>query len=445
MRAIVVGGGNLGFVIAELLTKENYDVTVIEIDDDTADSLEEKLDVSVIRGNGASYAVLESAGVSEAKILLAVTASDELNMVACMLGKQAGAESTVARVSNPEYLERRITGSRALSGIDLMINPELVAAREIANLIEVPEALDVMYYADHQAMMLELPVSAHSPVKGIRLRQLNPESPHLIIAIAKNGKVVIPRGNDRIEEGDIFYLLAKTSEMTRIESLFGVQREEADKVMILGGGRTGEHLGRLLEGKDYAVRIIEKDMAKCEALSEELRHTLVIHGDATDLDLLRQEGAGKADMFISVTDDDKVNLLVSVIVKHLGAKRTIALVRRPDYIDIMEEVGIDIGVSQRAMTAGVISRFIKRSANLLTFTQLRDEEVNMLEFVVRPDSKITGRKLMDIHFPSDAIVGSIWRNGELSIAKGNDRLAPEDKVTVFCLPRATDQVISLLR
>jgi len=443
MLAIIVGGGTLGYSLAELLTRENYDVTVVEIKEENAAVLRERLDVSVIQGNGASIAVLERAGVSEANLLMAVTGYDEVNMVACMLGKQAGVQNTIARVSNPEYLEEKAPGASLLSGIDLIINPELVAAEEIAKLMEVPEALDVMYSAKRKVMMLELLITEKSPVKGWNLNQLNPELPHLIVAIHRNHKIIIPRGSDKLLEGDIIFLLTRTSEMVKMEHFLGVEREQVQRVMILGGGKTGEHLVRLLRKKDYTVKLIEKDRGKCEALSEEYSHILVINGDATDIDLLRDEGAGKADMFISLTDDDKMNLLVSVFAKYLGAKRTIALLQRSDYIDIMERVGIDIGVSPRILTANSMFRFIKKASNLLSFTLLREAEVGIMEFVMSPQSKIAGRKLMDIVFPVGSIVGSIIRDGEVIIAKGNDRMLPEDRIIMFSLPSVSDQVIAL--
>ncbi|MDR0468527.1 MAG: Trk system potassium transporter TrkA, partial [Peptococcaceae bacterium] len=429
--------------LADLLTKENYDVTVIEIDEDNASALEERLDVSVVRGNGASIAVLEKAGVSKASLLLAVTGFDEINMVSCMLGKQAGVQNTIARVSNPEYLEEKSSGASFLSGIDLIINPELVTAREIAKLMEVPEALDVMYYANHKAMMLELPITDKSPVRNMSLNQLNPELPHLVVAIHRNHRIIVPRGSDKLLEGDVIYLLARTSDMTRMEQFLGMERERIQKVMILGGGRTGTHLARQLKKYDYTIKIIEQDHRKCEVLSEECKHVLVINGNGTDLDLLKQEGTGKADVFISATDDDKVNLLVSVFAKHLGAKRTIALLKRSDYIDIMEGVGIDIGVSPRILTANAMYRFIKKGPSLLSFTLLREAEVGILEFIVAPQSKVAGKKLMEIVFPVGSIVGSIIRNGEVIIAKGNDRLLPEDKVIVFGLPTVFAQVLAL--
>lgn len=443
MHAIVIGAGKLGFSIARLLAAEDYDVTIIEKNEERGVNLEEHLDVNVIYGNGASISVLEAAGVSQAKLMVAVTEVDEVNMVACMLGKQAGVEQTIARVRNPEYLEDKSAGRELISGIDLIINPELVTAREIAKLIEVPEALDVVYYADGRIMLLELPIQQDSPIVGKPIDSLRMDRPFLIAAITRKKKVIIPRGSDKLQVGDIVFVLAKTSDMADIEHFLGSERKQTAKVMILGGGRTGRTLAMILEKKDYAVRVIEKEYKTCTELAEILRHGLVIHGDATDLDLLKQEGAGQGDVFVSVTDDDKVNLLAGLIAKHLGAKRAITQVRRSDYIGLMESVGIDVGVSPRVLTANAILRFIKKSANLLSATFLAQEGAEMLEFEVSERSVVCNRQIKDLEFPAGSLVGSIHRGDQVMIAKGKDVFRAKDHVTVFCMPNAVNNVIKM--
>lgn len=443
MHAIVIGAGKLGFSIARLLSAEDYDVTIIEKNEERGVNLEEHLDVNVIYGNGASITVLEAAGVSQAKLMVAVTEVDEVNMVACMLGKQAGVEQTIARVRNPEYLEDKSAGRELISGIDLIINPELVTAREIAKLIEVPEALDVVYYADGRIMLLELPIQQDSPIVGKPIDSLRMDRPFLIAAITRKKKVIIPRGSDKLQVGDIVFILAKTSDMADIEHFLGSERKQTAKVMILGGGRTGRTLAMILEKKDYAVRVIEKEYKTCTELAEILRHGLVIHGDATDLDLLKQEGAGQGDVFVSVTDDDKVNLLAGLIAKHLGAKRAITQVRRSDYIGLMESVGIDVGVSPRVLTANAILRFIKKSSNLLSATFLAQEGAEMLEFEVSEWSGVCNRQIKDLDFPAGSLVGSIHRGDQVMIAKGKDVFRAKDHVTVFCMPNTVNYVIKM--
>lgn len=445
MLAIVIGAGKLGYSIARLLAEAAYDVTLIDKNESRLQNIEERLDVNVLVGNGASIVVLEEAGIAEAKLMVAVTESDEVNMVACMLGKQAGVEQTIARVRNPEYLEEQNPGKTLFSGIDLIINPEMVTAREISKLIEVPEALDVVYFAKGKLMLLELPIHQGTPAEGARIDSLKNDPPFLIVAISRNHEVIIPKGKDRLLAGDVIFLLARTKDMADVELYLGTERKQTAKVMILGGGRVGHHLAKILDKRDYSVRIIEKEYRTCVALSESLRNTLVIHGDATDIDLLRQEGASNADVFVSVTDDDKVNLLASLIAKHLGAQRAITQVRRSDYVGLMEGVGIDIGVSPRVLTANAILRFIKKSANLLSVTFLSQEGAEMLEFEVNETSKVSNMQVKNISFPARALVASICRNDQAIIAKGNDYLKPGDQVTVFCMPQAIDDVIRLFK
>ncbi|MDR1194026.1 MAG: Trk system potassium transporter TrkA [Peptococcaceae bacterium] len=441
MLAIIVGGGKLGFSIAQLLIEEGYNVNIIEKDEDNCQQMEERLDAGVIRGNGASISTLEKAGVAGAGLLVAVTAVDEVNMVACMLGKQAGVARSIARVRNPEYLEENPVGREFLSGIDLIINPELITAQEIAKLLEIPEALDVMYYAEKKITLLELLLPGDSPVLGLPINQLSSPVPMLIVAIVRNEAVLIPRGGDEILAGDTIFLLARSAEMAEAEHYLGIKRAKTERVMILGGGRTGGNLAHILEKRGYTVRLVEKNYQRCEELSDSLRHALVIHGDGSDLDLLRQEGAEKTDAFISVTDDDKVNLLVSIIARHLGARRTIAQIRRSDYIGMMERVGVDVGVSPRVLTANAIFRFIKSGTNLLSFTTLRQEGAEMLEFNIEAHAKVAGQRLMDLKFPAGALIGSIHRERGVMIAKGGDQLLPGDQVTVFCLPHGREQVL----
>jgi len=442
MRVIIIGAGKIGFNIAKILVQENHDVIVIEKDEERAEILRENLDIQVLVGNGASTSTLREAGVQEADLLVAVTEIDEVNMVACMLAKNFAVNKTVARIRNPEYLEDiPEQNRRVLPGIDLIINPELVTAKEIAKLIDVPEALDVVYYGNGKIQLLELKITPGAPVADKYLRELKFNYPYLIVAVFRNGKMMIPRGDDKLLANDIIFILAKTKEMIRIERLLGTEREKAERVMILGGGFTGYHLARILEERKYKVTIIEKDYNRCLDLSNKLQNTLVIHGDATDIDLLKAENAEDVDAFVCLTDDDKLNLLVSLIVKHLGTKRTIAQVRRSDYISLMQSVGIDVGISPRTLTANAILRFINRGSNVLSVTLLSNENAEMVELIVEEDSKIINKKLMDLNFPAGAIIGSIFRKNQVIIPKGNDVILPGDMVTVFALPKNKQRVL----
>lgn len=442
VKVVIIGAGKIGFNLAKILVQQDHDVIVVEKNEERAKSLQENLDIQVVIGSGASISSLEEAGISEANLLIAVTETDEVNMVACMMAKRYGVAQTVARVRNPEYVEEKGQANGALSGIDLIINPELVTAKEIAKLIDVPEALDVFYYGKGKIQLLELKITEDAPVANQYLMDLNFSYPFLIIAIFRNGKMLIPRGSDKLLPNDIIFILGKTKEMIRIERFLGTERKRANRVMILGGGFTAFHLAKTLEARKYSVKIIEKDYKKCVDIEANLKSTLVLHGDATDIDLLKSEGTDNADVFVCLTDDDKLNLLVSLIAKHLGAKRTIAQVRRSDYIDLMENVGIDVGVSPRTLTANAILKFINRGKNVVSVTLLSNESAEMIEVIVTPEAKVANKKIKDLNFPQGAIVGSICRNEQkVIIASGDEEILPGDMVTVFATPGAISKVL----
>ncbi|MDR1204188.1 MAG: Trk system potassium transporter TrkA [Peptococcaceae bacterium] len=444
MQAIVIGAGKMGYSLARLLAKEGYGVTMIERDAERGSVVQDNLDISVLTGNGASIAVLQGAGVDQTDLLIAVTEIDEVNMIACLLAKQVGVGKTVARVRNPEYLEEGESGRELISGIDLIINPELVTAREIAELVGAPEALDVAYYAKGHIQLLELRVNPGHPLIGRDIQDLIYEKPFLIVAIVRQEHVVIPRGTDRILEGDRIFLLAQTEFMPLVEEHLGFKREKAEKVMILGGELSTLYLAKVLEKqKHMSVTIIEKDHEDCVRLSEELDSSLVIMGDATDLDLLRKEGVAETDILVCMTDNDKVNMLACLIAKSLGVKHTISQVRQSDYITLMTTVGIDVGVSPRILTANAILKFIKGSANLLSMTLLSHGGAEMLEFHVAKKSPLVFKKLKDMNFPKGALIGSIMRGEQVLIAKGDEVLMPEDHITVFTVPERIDAVLKL--
>lgn len=444
MRAIIIGAGKIGFNIAKILAKENHDVTVIEKQEERGKIIQEYLDIQVLVGNGASESVLEEAGVKEANLVVAVTEVDEVNMIACMLAKNYGVQKTVARVRNHEYANNNKRGHGVFPGIDFIINPELVTAKEIAKLVAVPEALDVVYYAEGKIQLLELKIPENAPVANKYIRDLKFDAPFLIAAIVRDEKMLIPRGKDLIKPNDIIFVLAKTKEMIHIERFLGKQRKIAQRVMVLGGGYTGYHLAKILEDRKYAVKIIEKEYNKCVDIAKSLNNTMVLYGDATDIDFLTNEGTGDADVFVCLTDDDKLNLLVSLLAKRIGVKRTIAQVRRSDYIGLMENVGIDVGISPRTLTANEILRFIHKGNNIISVTLLSNERAEMTELIISETCKVANKKLKELNFPIGSLIGSIYRNNQVIIPKGEEILIPGDIVTVFALPQASNRVLDYI-
>ncbi|MGI6552941.1 MAG: Trk system potassium transporter TrkA [Clostridia bacterium] len=439
MRAIIIGAGKVGYSIAQMLSLENHDVVLIEKNEERRRIVDQNLDVQTLGGNGASIKVLKQAGVAEADLVIAVTEADELNLIACLIAKSFGVSRTIARVRNPEYME--ITEEKALDtfGVDLIINPERVAAQTIAKLVKFPEAANVEYYAQGKVQLLELRLSEKAPVAYTKLRNLRLPHPFLIVAILRNEKMIIPRGDDILYPEDLIFVIAKTTEMLDIEKLLGTTHTDIKSVIILGGGRLGIYLASLLEKKNLSVKIIDKDLNQCRRCVESLQNVLVINGDGTDLTLLEEEDTGSTDLFVAATGDDKVNLLVSLLAKHLGAKKTIAQIRRSDYASLVEKVGVDITISPRVLTAETILKFI-RKGDIVSVSLLGGAKAEMLEFIAPENSIIVNKPLRTLKFPVGAIIGAISRQEKVIIPSGDDLILTGDHVIVFALPEAIKKV-----
>jgi len=439
VRVVIVGAGKVGFNIAQILSQENHDVIVIERDEERQRIVAENLDVQIIVGNGACVSVLESAKIREADLLVAVTAQDELNMVACLVAKNMGVPRTIARVRNPEYVDS-VTMAHAVSlGIDLIINPERVAAKAIAELVEVPEALNVEYYADGKVMLLELLLTSDNPIVHKKIKDLDFSYPYLIAAILRKGKIIIPRGEDLLLPNDHVFVVAETKIMTEIEKLLGSQRTKIQSVFIFGGGHLGFYLAKLLERTNLSIKLLEKDINKCKEMANHLSKVMVLHGDGTDIQLLEQEDVDKLDLFVAVTDDDKVNLLVSLLAKELGAKKTIAQIRRSDYIPLVEKVGIDVAISPRTLTAGAILKYI-RKGGIVSVSLWQGAGAETMEMVMPEHLTVLGKPLQAQRFPRNALIGAIVRAKKVIIPSGSDVLLAGDHVIVFALPEAVSKV-----
>ncbi|NLK51951.1 MAG: Trk system potassium transporter TrkA [Syntrophomonadaceae bacterium] len=435
MQVIIVGAGKVGFNLAQMLSSE-HDVLVIEKNDERREIIGELLDIQTLNGNGASPAVLREANIRGADMLIAVTEMDEINMVACMVAKQFGVPRTVARVRNPEYTEGPHTDiSYANLGIDMVINPEQVTAREIAKLIEVPEALNVEYYAEGRIQMVEVKIGPQAPVIGKKLKELNIPNQCLIACILRNNSMTVARGEDMIQNGDLVFIIVRTRDTVMVEKIIGKQMGRTRSITILGAGRTSYYLtDYLLKKKFDSVKVIEKDRTMAKYFAQRMPEALIINGDGTDPALLNEENIGKSDVFVAITDDDKINLLVSLLAKNLGVKKTITQVRRSDYSTLIEQVGIDIAISPRLLTAEAILRFIRRG-NIVSVTLLEGDKAEVLELIVPFRSRVANRSLRQINLPMGTLVGAIRRKDEVIIPRGSDIIKPGDQVMVFTLPQ----------
>lgn len=442
MKVLIVGAGEVGFHLAERLSEEGQDVILIEADPERADFAAKQLDVLTVVGNGASLPVLDRAGVKGARILLAVTSADEVNLISCLAASRMGVDYTIARISNPEYYARGSVLSREALGIDLLINPERECAFETYQLLQSAAATDVAQFAEGRVQLLGVRVKEGAPIAGKTLAEIGTELRdfhYVTAAIVRDGHTTIPKGSDRIEAGDQLYMLAPTSEVKSIPPLAGYERFTLRRVMIAGGSAEGEYLAELLEQHGVECTILDHDRRRCLELAERLPRSLVLHADATDLELLEMEGVAGIDGFVACTGHDETNMLASLLAKSVGARKVVSLVHKFDYLPIVPKVGIDAAVSPRMSTVNAILRYVRRG-RVMTVAALKGIDAEAIEFNVGNDSPIAGHPLRDIHFPKGAVVGTILRGEQILMPRGDDLIQPGDEVIVFALPGAIADV-----
>lgn len=321
MRIVIVGAGKLGYSIAQLLAEDQYDVVVVEIDEKRREVVKNSLDVLTIGGNGCSPNTLDDPDIRDADVLIASTDSDEVNMVTCMMAKNYGVKHTVARIRNTEYA---LTAKDLLNqgmNIDLILNPERITATEINHILMTPSALDVDDFAEGKVRMFEARMSDASPYVGVPLKDLEIPKQILIAMLFRRHKMIIPHGDDMLEPGDNVYFVGQQSAIKEFEETFVNTYEKIERVMIIGAGRTGRFLAPMLEEQGLFVKVIEKNKDRCQLIAQKLENGIVLCGDGTDIDLLTEEGIAEADVVICITEDDKLNLLLALMAKHLGAKK----------------------------------------------------------------------------------------------------------------------------
>jgi trk system potassium uptake protein TrkA len=442
MKVLIVGAGEVGFHLAERLSQENQDVIVIEADPERAEFASQQLDVLTVVGNGASLPVLERAGVRGARMLLAVTSLDEVNLISCLAASRLDVEYTIARISNPEYYTRGSVLSREQLGIDLMINPERECAWETYHLLQSSAATDVAQFADGRVQLTGLVVKEGAMVAGKTLARLGQELRdyrYVTAAIVRNGVTTIPKGMDRIEAGDLIYILSPTSEVKGIPPLTGYDRLPLRRVMIAGGSAEGEYLAEVLGEHGVECTILDNDRRRCLELAEHLPRALVLHADATDLELLEMEGVAGIDGFVASTGHDETNMLSSLLAKSVGARKVVSLIHKFDYLPIVPKVGVDAAVSPRMSTVNAILRYVRRG-RVMTVASLKGIDAEAIEFSVGGDSRIAGTFLRDLDFPKGAIIGTILRGTRIILPRGDDQVLPGDEVIVFALPHAISDV-----
>jgi len=441
MNIIIAGDGEVGFHLAKLLTDENHDITVVDPHTDLLKLIETQTDLMTIAGDSTCISVLERAQIRRADLLVSVVHDEQINLMTCILGKKLGAKRTIARVANTEYLEPKNTEIFKGLGVDHLVCPERLAAEEISDLLKQSAATETFDFSGGKLKLFLIKLDKNARVVGKTLDQIASEYPLLdfrAIAIHRNSKTIIPRGHDEFKINDLAYVITKPDGIETLMKLGGKKPFEIHHVMIVGGGRIGRKTSVRM-GDAYNMKLVELDKTRCLSLSDELPHSLIINGDARDIELLQDEGIENMDAFIAVTDNSETNILTCLHARKFGVKKTIALVENIDYIDISQNIGIDTIINKKLITASYIARFTMGSQ--VTSTKvLHGIDAEVFEFVVKPDSPITKKPIRKLKFPEDAIIGGIIRGEESHIAIGNFNMKAGDRVVVFSMPSAIHKV-----
>jgi trk system potassium uptake protein TrkA len=435
MRIILAGAGEVGTHLVKMLSYEDHDIIVIDNDPERLRAIGSSMDVMTLEGNANSISILKESKVSRADLFIAVTYSEDVNITSAILSKKLGAKKTIARIDNDEFLMQANKDIFSNLGIDYMIYPEKIAAREIVGLLVQTGSTEVVEFSGGKLQMYVIRLEEQAPIIGKRLRDLTPEKDNLpfrAVAMTRAGQTIIPGGDDTFEVGDLAYVISSQAGLKELYKYSGKQQFEVRNIMILGGSRIGIKTARQL-GNQHYVKMIEIDRQKSYRLSSMLSNTLVINGDGTNMDLLKDEGLEKMDAFIAVTGNSDTNILSCLLAKHLGVKRTIAEVENMDYIHLAENIGVDTIVNKKLITASRIFRFTM-SEEVSSIKCLTGTEAEVMEYVVKPQAKITTAPLKDVGFPDEAIIGGVIRGKNSFIAHGDTLIKPYDRVVVFALP-----------
>jgi|CZCB01.1.fsa_nt_gi trk system potassium uptake protein TrkA len=443
MRIAIIGAGKVGYQLVESLVKENHDILVVDTNQDVLDKINDNFDVLTKRGNGISSSLLKGLGIEGWDLFIAVTDSDEANIVACITSKKLGVKTAIARVRNPEYVVE-LDFMRSSLGIDYIINPEYATACEIIRLLLNTYASYAADFAKGQVRMSEIIIESASVFAGKQIKDLKLPPGVVITAITRSGEVIIPNGFDYIMPDDTLYIMGEKSVVDRVAKNAGahIVNNRVKNVMIIGGGRIGYYLAKGLEHLDINVKIIEQDLERCKELAEGLDNALVLHGDGTDLTLLKAENIEGMDAFLAVTGYDEENLMVSVLAKRMGAKKVIAKVSRSNYTSVLETIGIDNAVSPKLITASDILRIV-RGGRIVSISLLIGGRAEVLEIIPQEGAPILDKPLKELGIPKGIIIGAILRHGKVIIPNGDAVIKASDRVIVFTLDSRVDKVTKL--
>ncbi|MGI2336441.1 MAG: Trk system potassium transporter TrkA [Dehalogenimonas sp.] len=454
MRIIIAGGGVVGYNLASLLSVENHDVIVIEESGAAVESIRRQLDVQVIKGNAATPRILREVEANRADLVLAVTDSDETNMVICFIAKEMGAARTAARIRNPDYTgyfqlpakgpgaTRRIVRPKSL-GIDIFINPEAEMASEILSILAGFYSTPAEQFGDGVVQLREFKVEDQS-LFDKKISDIVDKIPFHIVAVGHTDSGVIARPDVVIKEGDTIYIAAAGDQLERLTRLFAIPKRPTRSVAVIGGGRIGCLVAEGLARRGVRVKLVERDQEKAEEIAARLDNISVLQGEPTERDFLVQQGIGNADAVVAATENDELNILASLLAKNLGVSRTLTVINKPDYIPLAEAAGIDVAGSPAIITARKIAHYVLRGGAIAAAV-LEQSTLEAIEFVVSPVAKIAGKMLSEVEIPFDAVVAAIIRNGRAVVPPDDGVIESGDHIVMVSTLAAIPSVEDLFK
>ncbi len=431
----MVGLGEVGRYISSVLVGQGNNVIVVDRNKSALDSVELGMDVSGLAGNGATLHMLEKMRASSADLIIAASSEDESNMLACIFAKNLGARKVVARVSKPEHLQNDQGVIYNSHGIDLIVSPEMLTATEITKHVRSMGALGLEHFADNRIEIVQFLLKEHNklikhPISELSEQYFSGQGVG-IAAIVRDGELLIPTGEDELQIADQIFLIGPGDTIESVGHHFGKKRNSsAQRVMIIGGGDIGLSVAKSLEYLGFNVVVVERDSSRANELSVQLEKTAVIVGDGTNLSLLEEEGAGSKDVFVSVSPDDETNLMAGLLAKRLGCSKVIALVHRPDYGPIYEQLGIDAAISPRLLAANQILKSV-REGEVVSTSSLADGKGVIIELNAAEDSPVVNKPLGSTAFPKGAMVGAVAGEDGVFVPTGQSVIKAGNTAIVF--------------
>ena len=446
MKVAIIGAGKLGIKVATALLGGDHAITVIDVNEEKLNKLSQQMDVLTVVGNGLSVKLLESCGINKFDFLIAATGSDENNILIASFAKKLGCSKVIARVRDPEHM-KQIDFIKENTNIDHVVNPDLAITLEIYKYLVEKYTLTNGIFSSGKVSLVQFSVRRFSRVIGMNMIEVRKLLPNmLIVAISRNGKIIIPHGQTSIEKGDTLYVIGEHSEIQELHNRVYERGKYTNlqKVMIVGGGKTGFYLAEKLSEFGIAVKVIEKSKERCYYLSTHLEDVMILHGDATDTALLEEENIDDMDAFVTATGFDEENLLLALMAKKRGIEDVISKVSRQSYKTLIEQMGIDMALNPLDIVTSTILRYVQGSKKIIS-SLLIQGQAEIMEIIASNNMQFANKPLCELELPEGVLIAAIHRGNSVIIPNGNTEILEGDKVTIFCLLSDINEIEPLFK